>query len=138
MTCRMFLFAYLALALDTVALAEWKYYGGDRDTVAYFDTERVRSEPPYVTVWVRMELETPDILPGGQQYRSQIQKLALDCKAEAWGVIFSAFYATKEATGSPIETRNRALSAVQMQPAIPGSIGVSLLNAACREKAAKK
>jgi len=130
----------LALTLFFIAnaaCAEWQQYGGAGETKAYYDTARVRSEPPYITVWVRLEFDTPDTL-NGKEYSSQVQKMAIDCRGEAWGALFSAFYVAKDSSGGPIETFNKTIAEVRMQPAIPNSLGDRLVKTICALPRAKK
>ena len=126
-----------ALVLAGPASAEWKAYASNTNTTAYYDAGRVRSEPPYITVWVRLELDAPDKLADGREYRLQMQQLALDCKGEAWGVRFSAYYASREPSGAPILTANLTEAEMRIRPASPGSFAEILLKTACSKQATK-
>ena len=122
--------AMALLSMPTLSWGEWIEYGRGGDTIAYYDPARVRHESSYLTVWIRQEFDTPDRIEG-KVYHSYTQKLALNCQTRDWGVQFTAFYSTKDQTGGPVHTLSRPLQSVSLQPAIPGSIGDSLISTVC-------
>jgi hypothetical protein len=126
------LFAVLMVCTGA-ARGEWKVIAetsGAAPGMAY-DTARTSYEPPYLTTWTRVELSAPATLSNGVEYLSVLQKVAVDCDLQTWGVAYSAFFASADASGAAAYVHSLPRAQWELRPARAGSNGADLLRVLC-------
>ncbi len=96
-----------------------------------YDTARIQYEPPYVTAWTRIVVPRTATLSNGVRYRSVQQKVAVDCTARKWGVTYSEFFGTRDASGVPLYWDSVPREQWELNSAHPGSNGDALIRALC-------
>jgi hypothetical protein len=126
------LFAVL-IVWATSTRGEWKVIAetsGAAPGMAY-DTARTNYEPPYLTTWTRVVLPAPATLSNGVEYSSALQKVAVDCDSQTWGVAYSAFFASADASGAAAYVHSLPREQLELRPARAGSNGADLLRVLC-------
>ena len=126
------LFAVL-IVCTAAARGEWKVIAqasGTAPGMAY-DTARTSYEPPYLTTWTRVELSAPATLSNGVEYLSALQKVAVDCDSQTWGVAYSAFFASRDVSGTAVYEHTLPREQWELRPARAGTTGAALLRVLC-------
>jgi hypothetical protein len=129
---RRILFAFLAM-WGVSARGEWKVIAETTSAapgIAY-DAARTHYEPPYLTTWTRVVLSAPATLSNGVQYLSALQKVAVDCASQTWGVAYSEFFASRDASGTAAYVHTLPQEQWELRPARAGSTGADLLRILC-------
>ena len=96
-----------------------------------YDAAGTHYEPPYLTTWTRVVLSAPATLSNGVQYLSALQKVAVDCASQTWGVTYSAFFASRDASGTAAYVHTLPREQWELRPARAGSTGADLLRVLC-------
>jgi len=123
----------LAAAWAAAARGEWKVIAHVSATAPgmSYDAARTGYEPPYLTTWTRVVLSKPAILSTGIEYRSALQKLAIDCVSKSWAVVRSEFYDTGDASGAAAYSYSVERKEWELRPARAGSNAALLLRVLC-------
>ena len=120
-------------AAGTCAAADWRVVEAPSSASPGMDYDAARTsyEPPYVTTWTRVVLQAPARLSNGVEYRSTLQKVAIDCNTRTWGVTRFEFFGSANATGTPLYTYAPPRDEWSLRPAREGTNGAMLLHVLC-------
>ena len=121
------LFAFALKAQETFYITESadnkeKYY-------IYPETVGESERPGYITAWFLFEYSTPQKLPNNKYYTKMKNQVLINCKYNKAGLITSTFYSKNDVFVESTEAIEDYL--VKMDAAVPGSIGESMIKAAC-------
>ena len=121
------LFAFALKAQETILIGEIsekkiKYY-------IYPKTVKESERPGYITAWFLQEYSAPKKLLNSKYYIKTKTQYLINCKYNKAGLITSTFYSKNDVFVESTEAIEDYL--VKMDAAVPGSIGESMIKAAC-------
>ena len=109
----------------------WSEIGRVGAGVLYTDSSTIATTGASATGWVMIDFSTPQTTRGavnGSQHLSAKSQHEYDCAREQWRTLSIAYYSGHMGAGDMISA---TVGPSEWKPAIPGSSGKTLLDAAC-------
>jgi hypothetical protein len=111
---------------------EWLLYASDYSSVWLVSRRNAVRHGNVVSVWVRIEnRESQQDLYSGKYYLSGAYRDELDCDNPATRVVSSSLYGARNLGGDTVSSRAYQPEQVVWSPAVPGTIGDSLVTWVC-------
>lgn len=123
-------------ALEPLPAGGWRYFTnsapGSDAYVVYVSTHNVRVQGAVVTAWFRWEYMTAQTYAAYITYRSDVVRAEINCQTDALRDMAITLYSGNNLEGST-NSKVSDPGVVQWSPAVPGTIGESIVEWGCAQ-----
>jgi len=113
-------------------MAEWIFYGSNKDSDLYIDYESIRKDGEIAKMWFMEDYRGVRKISYGKSFLSATTLGEYDCKEERVGTDSFAIYSEKKGGGNVVFTSK--MKKVNWEAIAPDSLGEILWKNACGKK----
>ena len=126
------LLTVMILCISSGAMAEWTFYGSNKDSDLYLDYGSIRKDGEIAKMWFMEDYRGVKKISNGKSFLSATTLGIYDCKEERVGTDSFAIYSEKKGGGEAVFTSR--MKQVNWEAIAPDSLGEILWKKACGRK----